>query len=105
MELGPFIIALAGIVAVFGIPIVAIVTEHRRKMIELQIRLKNEGSSAVAAQMDALREEVRSLRDTTMQYDMSFDTALQRMEQRMGHLERRVGQVEGTNPNEISIGR
>jgi hypothetical protein len=75
-------------------------------MIELQLRLKNEGGSEVAAQMNALREEVRSLRDTTMQYDMSFDAALQRMEQRVGHLERRVGQVESTSqPNEISIGR
>jgi hypothetical protein len=43
--------------------------------------------TAVREELAALRTQVTELRDTTMQYDLSFDTALQR-------LERRVEQVE-----------
>ena len=39
-------------------------------------------------QWEALRQEVRALRDTTMQYDLSFDAALERMESRVESIER-----------------
>ena len=37
--------------------------------------------------VESLRKEVEQLRDTTTRYDLSFDTALQRLEARVGHLE------------------
>lgn len=103
---GPeLLIPLMGIVAVFSIPVTAIWTSHRQKMMEMQMRAQNQGNSNVVAEMNALRDEVRALRDTTMQYDLSFDTALQRMEQRMEGMERRVQQIE-TNPTaELRTGR
>jgi len=46
---------------------------------------------ALRAELEATRQELRNLRDTSMQYDISFDTALGRMENRVAHVERRVG--------------
>ncbi len=42
---------------------------------------------ALRAEMTALRAQMSELRDTTTQYDLSFDTALQRMERRVEHVE------------------
>ena len=85
---------MAGIIAilcVFGIPLSAIWTSHRRKMLELQMQMRGPGSSGdLRAEVEALRQEVRSLRDTSTQYDLSFDTALQRMEQRVTGIERKT---------------
>ena len=39
------------------------------------------------AAVNALRKEVADLRDTATRYDVSFDTALQRIEGRVGFLE------------------
>src|SRR5256885_1374948 len=96
---------LVAVVLVFGIPLLAIWTSHKRKLLELQLRLKNEGNSSVHAEMEALRQEVRALRDTTMQYDLSFDTALQRCEQRMEHRERRVNSADTSSVVELRNGR
>jgi hypothetical protein len=42
----------------------------------------------VQGQLDAIRAEIQSLRDTTLQYDLSFDTNLQQMERRLNAMER-----------------
>ena len=41
-----------------------------------------------------LREEVKSLQDTTTQYDISFDSALQRMERRVETIEQKERQQQ-----------
>ena len=103
--MGEFI-GLIAVVCIFGvIPISGIWTSHRRKVLELQLRLRNEGSSSVHAEIEALQREVRALRDTTMQYDLSFDTALQRMEQRMESMERRVSSAEASSVAELRSAR
>lgn len=73
----------------FGIPIVSILTKHQRKMLEMRLQSGRGGDETLRAELDALRQEVQSLRNTSMQYDISFDSALQRMEARMAHYERR----------------
>ncbi|HLV80188.1 MAG TPA: hypothetical protein VKT32_07885 [Chthonomonadaceae bacterium] len=98
------IIPILGMIVVFSIPLSAIWTSHRRKMLEMQLRLRNEGDIGVRAAVDALREEVRALRDTTTQYDLSFDTALQRMERRVEGLERRVSEMDGGNITNVRAG-
>jgi|SRR5579884_3080211 len=98
------VVALVGTVFVFSIPLTAIWTSHRRKMLEMQMRLRNEGDAGVRAAVDALREEVRTLRDTTTQYDLSFDTALQRMERRVEGLERRVNEMDTSNTTNVRTG-
>lgn len=63
----------------------------RLKMMELKMQQSETGVqrelTAVREEMAALRQQVESLRDTTTQYDLSFDAALQRMEQRVNHVE------------------
>ncbi len=85
-------IGLIAVMGVFGIPISAIWTSHRQKMLKMQLQMQNQGGANgnAEASIEALRQEVRALRDTTMQYDLSFDTALQRMEQRVEGIERQA---------------
>lgn len=84
------ITGLAAIVMVFGIPMSAIWTAHLRKMAELKLQVHQQTVNVASNELEALRQEVRALRETSMQYDLSFDTALQRMEQRVETLERRT---------------
>jgi hypothetical protein len=98
------VIGLVAVLCIFGIPLSAIWTAHRQKVLEMQMRLRNEGDAGVHAAIDALREEVRALRDTTTQYDLSFDTALQRMERRVEGLERRVHEMDTGNTTNVRAG-
>ena len=99
------VLGLVAIVLICGgIPLTAIWTSHKRKMMELQLRLRHQGSAETQASVEALRQEVRALRETTMQYDLSFDSALQRVEGRVEGLERRVNEVE-TSTNNLRVGR
>jgi hypothetical protein len=93
------------ILVIFSIPLLAIWTGHKRKMLELQLRLRGETDNNVRHELNAMREEIRMLRDTTMQYDLSFDTALQSMEKRMTLIERRVNQSEQSDAQNIQLGR
>src|SRR5690242_5821715 len=101
MNIGETLVALAGMIFTFSIPLTLIGTFHHRKMMEIELRTKNQGNEDVKATLEEMRQEMRQLRDTTMQYDLSFDTALQRMEQRMDSMERRVNQAETSAPNEL----
>lgn len=91
------------ILALFSIPLSVIWTYHRRKILEIQLRLKQEGDTGVRASIEALRREMQEMKDTAMQYDLSFDSALQRMDQRVEGLERRVNEI-GTHQT-VRIGR
>lgn len=79
---------------VLAIPFYAIWTYHRRKMEEIRARQQVDISAETRAALEALRQEIAELRDTTTQYDLSFDTALQRLEGRLAGVEQRLGQVE-----------
>ena len=102
---GGEIIGLVTVICIFGATVSGIWASHRRKALELQLRLRGEGSGNVRAEMEALQQEMRTLRDTTMQYDLSFDTALQRIEQRVENIERRAISPEERNMAELSSGR
>lgn len=75
-----------------------------RSRVEIaQLRAGQQTSVQNSSELIALREEVRtlrddliSLRDTATQYDMSFDSALQR-------IDRRVEQVEQTQRQQIGV--
>jgi len=94
------------IVFVFSIRMLAIWTHHKRKMMELQIKLRGQGDTVDSrTEIEALRQEIRSLRDTTTQYDISFDTALQRMESRMEGVERQVKAIQSDEVLRVGNGR
>lgn len=84
------VLILVGIpvAALFSIPTLLIWTNHKRKMEELKMQRQRMIADDVRSEFAAIRAEIRDLRDTTMQYDLSFDTALQQMERRMSQVER-----------------
>lgn len=77
-------------------------TMSRSRVEIAQLRAGQQTSASNSQEIGALREEVRMLReelrttrDTTSQYDLSFDTALQRMERRVEHIEQQQRQQIG----------
>ena len=84
------IVVLVPTMGVLSIPLLAIWTHHRRKMEELAMRHQQAQQEDVRAEFAALRAELKNLRDTTMQYDLSFDTNLQHIDRRLGQLERQA---------------
>ena len=83
------IIALAGLIA----GIVAMALNYVKQMERIK-RQPVATNSDIAQAIEALRKEVADLRDTSTRYDVSFDTALQRMESRIAAVERRTGKIE-----------
>lgn len=97
---------LMAVVCVFSIPMLAIWTSHKRKMMELQLKMRGQGDNVDSrAEIEALRQEMRSLRDTTTQYDISFDTALQRMEGRVEGVERQIKAIQSEEVLRVGNGR
>jgi hypothetical protein len=91
-----------------GLPAFAIWTYHKRKMEELKIQQRVMVDRNIQTQLDAVRDEIKSLRDTTLQYDLSFDTNLQQMERRLLALERQnraMTPEEATQSNILFGGR
>ena len=86
--------SLAMVGMIMAIPLYLIKTYHRRKMEELRLKQRSEIDVDTKAAIEALRKEMAALRDTTTQYDVSFDTALSRIESRVAHLERRINEPE-----------
>lgn len=62
--------------------------------VQLKLGAQQKGDARLLAEIEQLRKEFASLRDTATQYDLSFDTALQRVEGRLGSIESRVGALE-----------
>lgn len=77
-----------------SIPIYAIRAFHQRKLEEIKARQTTQIDANTLEAIEALREEFAALRDTTTQYDVSFDTALHRIEGRLGQMEQRVNRIE-----------
>jgi hypothetical protein len=86
-----FIVAIVamGVFMIFGIAAIAIISEHIQKMAKIRADGATHGHAETAAAIEALRREVAALRDTSTTFDMSFDSALQRLESRVSHLEDR----------------
>ena len=88
------IIGLVAVVLIFGIPFAAIFAEHKRKMAEMGMK-QGGANSSVISEIQELKRQIEELRDTTTRYDISFDSALQRMESRMNHMEQKVSAIDG----------
>jgi len=89
---------------VISIPIIAIWTAHKRSLYQMKLSAQQHGDERILAQIAEVRKEIQALRDTSTQYDISFDTALQRVEMRLGSLEGRVGRLEQSTAVSTSIG-
>lgn len=77
------------IFCMFGWIPLKVVLNHRLKMAEIKARSVQNHDAGTLAAIEQIRDEVRQLRDTAMRYDMSFDAALTRMEERVDRIETR----------------
>jgi hypothetical protein len=78
--------------AVCGAVIIAVVAMALNYLKQME-RIKRQPVSSEAKVMEAVesvRKELADLRDTSTRYDVSFDTALQRMESRLAAVENRT---------------
>jgi hypothetical protein len=82
------LIVFVGIISIMGIA-----TWHRQEMEKIKARKGNDGtvqlSDELRAELNALKEQVLALRDTTTKFDLSFDSALDSMEARVKRVEER----------------
>lgn len=101
MQISLLIVTVIGII--FGVGALAIITEHLQKMAQIRhSHATDESHDRVMQTLAEVQLELKQLRDTTSEYDLSFDTALQRIESRVSHIEQRVQQLEqqtGTQRN------
>ena len=80
-------IPIIGCLGVFSIPLALFYFKHQVTMRNLDLQAMTNRPQANSAEIEALRQDLRSLRETAMQYDIAFDTALQNMDKRVGQLE------------------
>jgi len=92
------LIGIPGVTLFAVLPMYGMYTYHKRKMEQLRLQRDNLLSQHVADEFAAVREEIRALRDTSMQYDISFDTALHQMERRINGLERETYHIPNVPP-------
>lgn len=89
----------------FGVIAIKIWTSHLRRMAEIQIQQNGRSEPSLRQAIEEMRRDINGLRDTTMQYDLSFDTALQRLEQRVQAVELRAAQPDSGRTIEAVVGR
>ena len=102
-----FIVAMSTLLGgmVLSIPLYALWTYHKRKLEEIKARQRSTIDKATLEAIDGLRKEMAALRDTTTQYDMSFDTALKRLESRMDNVEGKlIAGSRGSGSERVQIG-
>lgn len=84
------LVPIVAIVMIFGAPMVHIFTEHRRKIVQMQIESRAQTDNAWREEAAKLRDEINLLRDTSTRYDISLEDTLQRVEQRLQNVEMRT---------------
>ncbi len=77
------------VILALSIPIVAIITSHLREMAKIKAQQGNQLSEEVRAELREMKSQLAELRETTMKFDLSFDAALSRLEDRMDRVEQR----------------
>lgn len=67
---------------------------YKLKVAEIRQQRASAPDAALRQEMAELKQKMTELRDVTTQYDMSFDSALHRVESRLANVEHRIGEVE-----------
>jgi sensor histidine kinase regulating citrate/malate metabolism len=88
------IVGLALIMCIVGpvlfVPITAMVLKHRKEMLEMELERRRLSNQEIVAQIEALRQELAQLRDTSTQYDMSLQANLEILQERVRMLEQQL---------------
>ena len=95
-------VPLSAIILGIGGNIIGNVLQSRERQLKLRLRAearhaRSAPSANLHKELEALRAEITSLRDTTTEYDMTNDHIVQRIEERLGHVETRLA----TRPVEL----
>ena len=98
----PGIIALFIPIVAFCIPITAILASHRQKLAEIKARSASGLAPEIRAELGEIKSQLADLRDTTTKFDMTFDAALDRLEQRIGRVEERQVSTAGISSSSPS---
>jgi aspartate carbamoyltransferase catalytic subunit len=99
-------LAITTFTLLIGLP--SVIFRHLRQMAEIKLKTEqqNMGSQKVLSEIQELKTQMAALRDTTTRYDMSFDTALQRLESRVANLESpSPAHSSDSQPPQITVGR
>lgn len=72
-----------------SIPIVAILGGYWVKLAEIKARGGNALSEEVRNELREMKSQLAELRETTTRFDLSFDAAITRLEDRVDQIERR----------------
>lgn len=109
---GAVAIVILLIIFVAIISIVGIASWHRQEMEKIRARRGQEGkaelSDELRAELNALKEQVLALRDTTTKFDLSFDSALDGVEARLKRVEERQltqGYQTADDAQKLTLGR
>lgn len=88
------LVALAAIVFIFGpalfVPITAMVLKHRKEMVQLELEKRRLSNQEIAKQIEALRQEIAHLRETSTQFDLSLQANLENLQERVRALEQQI---------------
>lgn len=82
---GLTIVGSIGTLALSPVLIVRLILSHRERLATQKNR--QEGTPALAEEVAALKKELTALRDTTTRCDLTFDAAIDRIENRLAGLE------------------
>ena len=107
MGFGETLVSIFGVMFVFGSPVLVVhaILRHKQRMRELDRGLSPVSDANLRLEVEKLRQELRQLRDTTSQYDISFDTALQNMERKYETMDRKLESNQRQYDHEIRVGR
>jgi hypothetical protein len=74
------------VICIFGWIPLKVILGHLSKMAEIKVKAGTGGEN-VARQLAEMQNELKALRETTTRFDVSFDAALTRLEERVGSME------------------
>ena len=83
------LIPLIAVSGLFGWIPIAVYFKHKIRLEEVKAQRGSQGDAATSQALQELRREVTVLRETTTKFDMSFDAALTRLEERVDRIENR----------------
>ncbi len=81
-------VAMAAILCLFGWIPLKVIFNHRQRMAEIKARQVGNVDD-IKADLERLRSEVKALRETATQFDISFDAALDTLQRRVDNIETR----------------
>jgi hypothetical protein len=87
----------------FGVGGLAIILEHFQKLAKIKAETHSVGNAEIAQALDSVRREIAELRETTTRYDLSFDSALQRLEGRVANIEQSSRQSSSDSPQTAAL--